>query len=198
MDTTWFAVDRDGHVAVFDSGEAGAVPIDGYTDDFAPILDELVKAAGGEELDWDERGERLAELGIYFYTHEEWENALAGPYERTGMPDQPMPGHRVPRGLLARMVSFDGRFADTEKLQPLEHWKSDAWSAAWIATDGVSVHCVPGHEEEYAAEVEELASAYEGARQLSVDPPTAAPPAPRPPATARALPAKRWWQFWKK
>jgi len=26
MDTTWFAVDRDGHVACFDSGEAGAVP----------------------------------------------------------------------------------------------------------------------------------------------------------------------------
>jgi len=26
MDTTWFAVDRDGHVGVFDSGEPGAVP----------------------------------------------------------------------------------------------------------------------------------------------------------------------------
>jgi hypothetical protein len=26
MDTVWFAVDRDGHVAFFDSGEAGAVP----------------------------------------------------------------------------------------------------------------------------------------------------------------------------
>ena len=26
MDTNWFAVDRDGHVACFDSGEAGAVP----------------------------------------------------------------------------------------------------------------------------------------------------------------------------
>ena len=26
MDTTWFAIDRDGHVAVFESGEAGAVP----------------------------------------------------------------------------------------------------------------------------------------------------------------------------
>jgi hypothetical protein len=26
MDTTWYAVDQDGHVALFDSGEAGAVP----------------------------------------------------------------------------------------------------------------------------------------------------------------------------
>ena len=30
MDTTWFAVDRDGNVAVFESGEAGAVPTEGY------------------------------------------------------------------------------------------------------------------------------------------------------------------------
>jgi hypothetical protein len=28
MDTHWFAVDRDGHVGIFDSGEAGAVPVD--------------------------------------------------------------------------------------------------------------------------------------------------------------------------
>ena len=27
MDTDWFAVDKDGHVAVFASGEAGAVPV---------------------------------------------------------------------------------------------------------------------------------------------------------------------------
>jgi hypothetical protein len=26
MDVTWFAIDRDGHVGVFDSGEASAVP----------------------------------------------------------------------------------------------------------------------------------------------------------------------------
>src|SRR5215468_7860598 len=26
MDTTWFAVDRDGHIGVFESGEPGAVP----------------------------------------------------------------------------------------------------------------------------------------------------------------------------
>src|SRR5215469_8297759 len=27
MDTIWFAVDKDGHVACFDSGESGAVPV---------------------------------------------------------------------------------------------------------------------------------------------------------------------------
>jgi hypothetical protein len=33
MDTMWFAVDSDGHVAVFESGEAGAVPIDAFVDE---------------------------------------------------------------------------------------------------------------------------------------------------------------------
>src|SRR5215472_10375736 len=28
MDATWFAVDRDGHVGVFESGEPGAVPVE--------------------------------------------------------------------------------------------------------------------------------------------------------------------------
>jgi hypothetical protein len=35
MDTTWFAVDRDGHVACFDSGEAGAVPAGAFGGDAA-------------------------------------------------------------------------------------------------------------------------------------------------------------------
>jgi hypothetical protein len=32
MDTTWFAVDKDGHVAAFESAEGGAVPNDALTD----------------------------------------------------------------------------------------------------------------------------------------------------------------------
>src|SRR5262245_11508117 len=35
MDTRWFAVDRDGHVAMFDSGEAGAVPLEAFAGDEA-------------------------------------------------------------------------------------------------------------------------------------------------------------------
>src|SRR5262245_36517923 len=35
MDTTWFAVDRDGHVACFESGEAGAVPVEAWAGDEA-------------------------------------------------------------------------------------------------------------------------------------------------------------------
>lgn len=204
MDTTWFAVDRDGHVAVFDSGEAGAVPVEGYNEDWYPILEELVKAAGGQELAaddddaWADRPNRLAAMGIYYYAHEEWENAMAGPYDRTGVPEQPMPGHHVPRGLLKQMVSFDGRFAETERLQPVEHWPSDAWSEAWISADGTSVKCVPGHEAEYAEHFEDLASNFD-AKDVTLEPPTVAakPKRPQPPPTAKALPTRPWWQFWK-
>jgi hypothetical protein len=43
MDTEWFAVDRDGYVAVFETGEAGAMPVDaaggeGSEDEFDPAV----------------------------------------------------------------------------------------------------------------------------------------------------------------
>jgi hypothetical protein len=30
MDSTWFAIDRDGHVAIFETGESGCMPVEGY------------------------------------------------------------------------------------------------------------------------------------------------------------------------
>lgn len=39
MDTTWFAMDIDGHVAVFDSGEPGAVPAGARQDDAWQLTD---------------------------------------------------------------------------------------------------------------------------------------------------------------
>lgn len=41
MDTTWFAVDKDGRVAAFQSGEAGAVPEEAYLGEDSPPLEEL-------------------------------------------------------------------------------------------------------------------------------------------------------------
>ena len=42
MDTAWFAVDLDGRVAAFESGESGAVPVDAYLGEEAlGLLDEL-------------------------------------------------------------------------------------------------------------------------------------------------------------
>jgi hypothetical protein len=41
MDSCWFAVDRDGHVGYFDTGEAGATPFDATIEDPHAVLEEL-------------------------------------------------------------------------------------------------------------------------------------------------------------
>lgn len=42
MDTTWFAIDSDGQVAVFESGESGCVPVDAYLgEEFGDVTETL-------------------------------------------------------------------------------------------------------------------------------------------------------------
>jgi hypothetical protein len=41
MDTSWYAVDRDGHVAIFSSGEAGAVPMTVSSDEDREVSEQL-------------------------------------------------------------------------------------------------------------------------------------------------------------
>ena len=41
MDTCWFAIDRDGHVAYFGTGEAGAVPEEAFIEEPYNVLQEL-------------------------------------------------------------------------------------------------------------------------------------------------------------
>jgi hypothetical protein len=45
MDTTWFAVDADGHIGIFDTGEGGAVPEDAWRDGYGleMLLTEIAK-----------------------------------------------------------------------------------------------------------------------------------------------------------
>src|SRR5688500_7311425 len=43
MDTAWFAIDNDGNVAVFDTGESGCVPESAYTDDAYSMQEEVMK-----------------------------------------------------------------------------------------------------------------------------------------------------------
>jgi hypothetical protein len=53
MDTTWFAVDRDGFVAVFASGETGAVPVDAIAADVYELSDRLQDVLPTGERLWD-------------------------------------------------------------------------------------------------------------------------------------------------
>lgn len=47
MDTEWFATDADGNVAIFWSGEEGAVPKSNSFGEFSDLIDELPKDEQG-------------------------------------------------------------------------------------------------------------------------------------------------------
>lgn len=236
MDTTWFAVDRDGHVAAFDSGEAGAVPTDAYLgEDWDEIADPLREAAAEtaviydvdaevhegrgsslvlalrpgtaasdlakldlfadrrevatslgpglairaegvryEELEralsrWheadaclgctstflDEDYPSFAHRGVYVFDHDT-DNWIAGPYRRCEVPSSPIGIDHLRPALRRKVVQFDGRFAETRELQPVELWPSEAWGAGYLASDRKTIAAIPGKEAEFAKEAAEM------------------------------------------
>lgn len=186
MDTIWLAIDADGHVAVFESGEAGAVPTAAHLgEDYQDLLDAVLAVGGddpGPTFDGDddaafdddldghrERARRCLAAGVYLYAHLMTENAVAGPYERTVCPSPPRVAE-APPDVVARMAVFPGRFADHDELQPVEHWPVASWSAAWLATDGKTLRCLPGRAAQYAQQVDDLRADFEPG-ELVIEPP---------------------------
>lgn len=81
MDTTWFAVDAEGYIAMFDTGEGGAVPEDALRgeDGLDILLEEIAKDRVGKlikvdtpgmsllsELTWEELNKRAKEPGLAY------------------------------------------------------------------------------------------------------------------------------------
>lgn len=60
MDTTWFAVDRDGHVGCFYSSEAGSVPVAALVDGPDALYDRLANLLPRGEVIYDLHGHLLA------------------------------------------------------------------------------------------------------------------------------------------
>src|SRR5947199_26010 len=102
MDTQWFAADRDGNVAIFISGESGAVPV------FSPRLPAALSRrlhAAGECLacdyfypgpgSWGHRG-----FFVYNHLCEYWGS---GPYGRTEFPTRPVHLDQLPPRLRAEV-----------------------------------------------------------------------------------------------
>ena len=254
MDTTWFAVDRDGHVAAFDSHNAGAVPNDAFIPDdgcyglLKAIRDRVEASAAVYELDgrlvepvaahvslplddefehvlmflqsldvvtaalssgtarevrarpakaviWkplpEDEYERLHAIGACLfcdYTDEEeqreyaWPNAakhglyryehayedwVAGAYTRRALPTNPVHADDLPREVMAHAVRFDGSFAETAAIQPVELWPSRAYGAAWLSSDGKRVEALPGRDDDYAAFYENRKHSLPSGKQLA-------------------------------
>jgi hypothetical protein len=161
MDTLWFAIDSNGHVAILDSNEGGAVPMDWEHDEGAAYqqIDELAAKLGSETHEDIDVREVAEALGLFAY---EGPYGLAEPYERSAEPKTPLHASRIPE-LAKQWPRFPGSFADHERLQPAEHWKEIAsWSASWVGTDG-TLRCVPGREGDYKKEYEQLKDEYPSA-----------------------------------
>jgi hypothetical protein len=186
MDTCWFAVDDEGRVAIFESGEAGAVPTDAYLGEegigLALRVGRLRGASddGGEPEDYDVGD--LARRGLYVYEHST-ENWIAGPYVREADPEgEPLREAELPDEIRAHLVRFAGSFARTAEIQPVELWPCEAWDAGYLASDGKTVRPIPGKEKEFLEENWRVDS--NGEPYALGKPPS--PPAPRRP----------WWKFW--
>lgn len=232
MDTAWFAIDNDGNVALFETGESGCVPEDAYCGDDAYTLQDELRALpatgfrfdpdGYRETQWaehvdvddnlpletelymflsdlvpvqdllarldaqelqattgkavrltvrdraalaelharaaclgcyrnwsggDDPGE-LAAHGVYRYEHT-CENWIAGPYARAAVPAKPLSIDQIPRAIRDRAIAFDGRFAETVKLQPAEHWACTSWEAGWLSNDGKTARPFEDHEDDW-------------------------------------------------
>jgi hypothetical protein len=267
MDTAWFAIDNDGNVALFETGESGAVPEEAYVgeevstlqdelralpvtgfkldssgygetqwmqhvdienenltaetevfmflSDRVPVAD-LLERLGATEMDatssramrllcrdlaalselhareaclgcyrdWGGRmDEEIARHGIYRYDHT-CENWIAGPYARATVPTKPLTIREIPASIRANAVAFDGRFAETPRLQPAEHWKCASWEHGWLSADGKTARPF----EEFAEDWESYAGergeedAESGIKFLDEPLDPAAPP------------KRRWWK----
>jgi hypothetical protein len=139
-----------------------------------------------------------ARRGLFEYAHSDTENWIAGPYTLERRPREPLSADSLPGDLRAACAKFPGRFAETERLQPVEHWRCESWGAAFLASDRRSVGPVPGREDDYAAEADDLRGLAEDQGLVIQAPlPTHAPPGSAGGPEARPGARKRpWWKLW--
>ena len=136
MDTWWFAVDAEGHVAVFDSGESGAVPI-AYFEAESNSTGPAVTTALSDFLSPGLTRWEPTTLGLFTYEHpRRFERPVqselllnqegprvSGPYLRLTVPEQPLHVDQLPPSVreVVAAVRFDGlTFAEERAIQPAE------------------------------------------------------------------------------
>jgi len=173
MDTSWYAVDADGCVALFSTGKIGHAPV-GY--ESAYYMEDLFAARHPQRPDqfpWVEDDRAAAEIGFFFYDYGEvWDLILA--YDRRVVPPDPVHVDQLPPAIRAgcKRIQMSGiRFADAARVQPLELFPCDYSGQderfAFLAADGITVRPVPGKERRFAdfvrrfrAELPHLAARY--------------------------------------
>lgn len=138
MDTSWFAVDDDGHVAVMTTGEEGFLPDDAerMDDASAQWIEQATARAGAfviERTNWLEiYGEEFpceSSAGVFVYSHERDYRPVGFYYERVARPLAPVTVSDLPEPIASRCFHLRGaRFELMPAVQPLDHAPGTAYS----------------------------------------------------------------------
>jgi len=171
QDTTWFAVDQDGHVGLFFTCEDGHLPEKAARTDAHELLKELwslrqksgAAATSDPEHHYELHREDLASrLGLFYYRHRGEvpvgsDQILIGRYLRLVVPSNPLHIDQLPPDLRSGCQTVrlqKAAFASNEHLQPLDDYPCTMWNPdgaiAYLSVDGTTVRPMPGHEDRYA------------------------------------------------
>lgn len=134
MDSEWFAVDKDGNIALFETGEAGIIPNHAIGADQGAVfevLDQLSTSLGLPTEDgFDEAlsEERLNKLGVFRYEYDDY--GSGEPYDRTFVPKAPRKLAQLPASLqkIFGSVKFtDVSFNIDESIAPRRYFECTGW-----------------------------------------------------------------------
>lgn len=168
MDTYWFAIDKRGHVAAFETGECGYCPPD-PNDLFEELHTLFLGPPDWEGWDPEEWARRM---GFIFYSYVDDYEPLLRPYPRIVLPERPLHVDQLPpllRSQCGEVRFWMLRFDEAELLQPFEHELDDlrSWDfyeaadhPAYLSADGVTVRAVPGEEKKFDDFVRDFCQEY--------------------------------------
>lgn len=112
MDTTWFAVDKDGFIACMESNEDGPVPVK-VTEDMGYLLDQIASLTKRTLMQDSDRIVMPSSIGVYSYSC--WSDAYPG-FNRDSEEDQ-----EKSLAYAEDLIVFP--YCRTEMLMPNGEWK---------------------------------------------------------------------------
>jgi hypothetical protein len=155
QDTEWFAVDAAGHVAVFVSGENGAVPEKAYrAEDMLALLRQmgsnLPPDEGSEYPAWEVLIAEAVRLGLFVYDHPGFWFCEA--YTCEGKPERSLHVDQLPPALRKQIkkVQFqDAHYDQATPVQPCDSEACESWTPLYLSGDGKTVRPMPGREGDF-------------------------------------------------
>lgn len=160
MDSSWYAVDRNGNVGLFITDDNGGMPNEAYSPEAQEFLEELEEDREGLRIERRESisPERLPDsTRLYVYSADS--GFLGDVYGIQEKPKRPLHLDELPpdvREAISRVCFDKIDFVTTTVIQPYELVETNGWNAAYTSSDGKTIRPVPGREEEYGEFIQEL------------------------------------------